>query len=151
MAFRPISVARLRQVALSLGLLTSLLVGCLKVSDKNQAIAETAHNLGLWGDYIERCHEADIAVQRCETLDDALALLKTHRIADEEDLDALAHDAWKQAFHWNIEESRQGTLIRVTSAGRNGIDEVGRGDDIVAEFTIPHDRTQRVRQSVKLP
>ena len=70
-------------------------------------------------------------------IDEAVKRLADPKIVDASETGRLLKDYWGNKYKWEssllADKSR---VVRITSMGRNGIDENGSGDDLRIEITI---------------
>lgn len=118
-----------------------LQVGCQRQSDRNQSVAQTRYSLGLWKDYVEDCAKANIDLFESRNASKAVNRLKELKIVNDYEAGLLEHDYWGRPFQWEKRVEGDRRIIRITSFGRNGIDELGKGDDISVEIFIASDNS----------
>jgi hypothetical protein len=125
--------------------------GCIKISDSNQAVAQTRYYLGLWSDYIRSSYEAGIPINGCKTLAEAMTLLDTRGVMEKDVQPRFTKDAWGRRYAWSVTEADGLIRFHIVSSGRNGVFENGEGDDLSVEIDIPRAAPKLARVSFKPP
>jgi hypothetical protein len=133
----------LRRLVVSTTLISILLAGCRKVYDRGQAEAMTRSNLRQWESYVTSLYEAGVPIDRYRTLDQAATLLEDSNAIGKNERNCLVKDGWQRDVRWTVTERDGQTIIRISSDGKNGIDEGGGGDDIFVEITLPPQPPER--------
>jgi len=119
----------------SLLLLALLPVGCQRVNDTNRDNLDTRSNLNEWAHYViilsdARIEGKQLDIGQFKTTDDVISKIHSS------DFDFIKHDSWERPFDWSVRTEGERTIVRVSSWGRNGINENGEGDDLYVEVTI---------------
>ena len=118
--------------------LMSILVwigGCHHESDQNEDEAQTRYGLRLWGETLTTLFEAGEDVRQFKSCEDVLSKYKDSTLVSRYQLIRMKCDYWGKPFKWNIaRQSDKHFIIHVISAGKNGVFENGKGDDLYVEI-----------------
>ncbi len=114
-----------------------IVAGCVvRVSDRNEANAQTVSALKSWGESIIVLHEMGIDLEKYHSTDVILLEWKGTGVFDTTDLGRFEHDYWGNPFRWELRRENRDVVVMIGSNGRNGIWENGEGDDLYLEIFI---------------
>jgi hypothetical protein len=108
-------------------------------SSRNESAGQTWSDLEYLGRVIKNSIDAGLHFDKIKSYEDALAFLQSHNAIRDYEARNMARDGFKRAYHWSIENGGKGTVIRIISFGKDGIDQQGQGDDIYVEVTTSRD------------
>ena len=74
-----------------------------------------------------------------KTIDKVLVLLQKNGLVENWELRRFQRDSWGNEYHWESIVSESSYTIKITSSGRNGKFESGKGDDITLMIELPAD------------
>jgi hypothetical protein len=114
-----------------IGILISLFPGCQ--SDRNEAVNRTMNRLDNMGQVIVKLWEGEYDFAKCDSYE-TLVDEATKRAFLEPD--KYTYDSWGHRYALMIRFHEHRIVIRISSFGKDGIDETGDGDDLFVEVTI---------------
>lgn len=115
------------------------MLGCVKYSDENQAEAETQAGLQAWVDTLVVLLESGHKMNEY-TIDgkgpgrDMLLKWQAGNLISSVQLMRMEKDYWGREYFWEYLPSNNTEVLRIGSAGRNGVWEAGAGDDLYVEL-----------------
>jgi hypothetical protein len=122
----------------TLVVLAFLFGGCQrqKLYDQNDSNAQTRHILAEWGLEVSAVSEAQFEGKRVDLTQYKTAEQFCSKWINKDDRKLMERDIWGRPFGWSVRTEGERTIVRVSSWGRNGINENGEGDDLYVEVTI---------------
>src|ERR1700730_203421 len=108
-----------------------LLPGCYRTND-NPPKTRTCGKLIAFGDVIKQGWREKIDVRKFDSLPNLILVLHEKKLVDDWSYEDKEYevDGWGRPFRWEKIQTDNKTMIRILSAGQNGLWEDGQGDDL---------------------
>jgi hypothetical protein len=119
------------------------IVGCSSSRDldKNDAEAQTRFDLWLWGETLTTLVKAGENIEQFKSCEEVLSKYKEGDLLTPYERTHMKNDYWGKPFNWSIiRKPDKYFIITIISAGRNGVFENGKGDDLYMEIECTDDR-----------
>jgi hypothetical protein len=126
------------ELLLTLILFISGFNGCQGISDENQAIDETKYRLHCWCEILALLKRERIDVSKHTSINELVDTFRSTGMGRVYNLNRLRYDCWNRPFRMEShhEPETNDLIIVISSAGRNGVLEMGKGDDISTAITV---------------
>ncbi len=128
-----------------------ILGGCGRVVEPDPPASETQYRLRIWAETVARVINGEQDdVHQYETLEEVITSWKKKELIEPWTLSTLWTDYWNQEFKWEVRKEGLASVVRISSAGRNGIwENQTESDDLFVEIRAHGKGESEIRFSHK--